>query len=98
MNAHQISRIPLNREVLDCIVFWTKNPEPLMPFLDEIDRMGHPYYFQFTLTPYNSKIGREKVVWRYDPIFITPKMTVEFHLEAFSRMIDVIGEHIVKAI
>ena len=56
------------------------------------------FCFQYTLTPYNSKIGREKVVWRYDPIFITPKMTVEFHLEAFSRMIDVIGEHIVKAI
>ena len=28
MNAHQISKIPLNPDVVDGIVFWTKNPIP----------------------------------------------------------------------
>ena len=50
MNPHQISRIPLNTEVVDCIVFWTKNPVPMLPKLDELK--GYNYYFQFTLTGY----------------------------------------------
>lgn len=50
MNAHQISRIDLSPEVVDCIVFWTKNPIPMLPRLPELD--AYKYYFQFTLTGY----------------------------------------------
>ncbi|MBR0092818.1 MAG: DUF1848 domain-containing protein [Lachnospiraceae bacterium] len=50
MNAHQISRIPLHPEVTDCIVFWTKNPAPMLPYLEEL-REYH-YYFQVSLTGY----------------------------------------------
>ena len=34
------------------IVFWTKNPRPLIQHLDEIDRMGIGYYFLHTLNDY----------------------------------------------
>ena len=37
------------------IVFWTKNPQPLMQHLDEIDAMGINYYFQFTLNDYEQE-------------------------------------------
>ena len=30
MNIHQISKISLSTEVIDGIVFWTKNPLPMM--------------------------------------------------------------------
>lgn len=50
VNTHQVSRIDLSPEVIDCIVFWTKNPLPMFPLLKELD--GYPYYFQFTLTGY----------------------------------------------
>lgn len=50
MNPHQVSRIDLSPEVVDCIVFWTKNPEPMMGRLDEL--YAYNYYFQFTLTGY----------------------------------------------
>ena len=43
LNAHQISKIPLNSDVVDCIVFWTKNPIPMIPKLDELN--GYNYYF-----------------------------------------------------
>ena len=33
MNIHRISRINLNPEVVDCIVFWTKNPKAMIPKL-----------------------------------------------------------------
>lgn len=52
VNPSQISKVSLSPGVVDCIVFWTKDPGPLMPYLDELDSMGYRYYFQFTLTPY----------------------------------------------
>lgn len=48
----QLVRVPLERGLTDCMVFWTKNPGPLASRLDLLDRFGIPYYFQFTLTPY----------------------------------------------
>lgn len=32
----QISKVTLDPEVVDCIVFWTKNPTPLLPYLTAI--------------------------------------------------------------
>lgn len=54
MNVHQISRIDLSPEVVDCIVFWTKNPEPMLDGLDKLS--AYKYYFQFTLTGYGRDI------------------------------------------
>ena len=52
MNPHQVSKIELSPEVVDCIVFWTKNPEPMMDRLEELSEYN--YYFQFTLTLYTA--------------------------------------------
>jgi DNA repair photolyase len=56
LNSCQISEIPLSAENIDCIVFWTKDPAPLLGYLNEIDGMGYKYYFQFTVTPYDKDI------------------------------------------
>ena len=106
MNAHQISEIKITPEIVDCIVFWTKNPLPMMSRLDELK--DYPYYFQFTLTGYGKdveanlpnkktemipvfqelaeKIGKEKVIWRYDPIFFSDRYAKEYHLKAFQSI------------
>lgn len=34
------------------IVFWTKNPKPILPYLKELDERGIHYYFQVTLNDY----------------------------------------------
>ena len=34
------------------VVFWTKNPEPIIPYLHELDKRGIHYYFQVTLNDY----------------------------------------------
>jgi hypothetical protein len=47
-----LSRISLGRDVVDCIVFWTKNPAPMLPRLGELS--GYNYYFQYTLNPYGA--------------------------------------------
>jgi len=56
MNIHQISRINLNPEVVDCIIFWSKNPKPI---LDKLQFLGdYVYYFQYTLNPYDNDIEK----------------------------------------
>lgn len=106
MNAHQISKINLSPEIVDCIVFWTKNPEPMLARLGELD--AYHYYFQFTLTGYGTdieyhvphkkeamipifqklshKIGKDKVIWRYDPILFTRKYDPKYHVRAFGQI------------
>ena len=51
-NANQKTKYKLTWDVVDAIVFWTKNPIPLMKHLDELEASGIPFYFQCTLTPY----------------------------------------------
>ncbi len=57
-NAHRYSKAVLNPQTVDIIVFWTKNPLPFMEYLPQIDSMGYPYYFEFTLTPYGTEMER----------------------------------------
>ena len=54
MNPRQISKINLSPEVVDGIVFWTKNPQPMISRLDELG--DYMFYFQFTITPYGKDI------------------------------------------
>lgn len=86
-----------------------KRCENMLPRLDELDRRGYKYYFQFTLTPYgrdiernlrlkaeiedtfialSKRIGRERVIWRYDPIIVNETLTVDYHKAEFLRMCD----------
>jgi hypothetical protein len=55
-NREQISRVSLLPEDVDVIVFWTRNPKPLFPYLDELDQRGYRYYFQYTLLGYPREI------------------------------------------
>ena len=69
VNPHQVSRISLAPEAVDCIVFWTKNPEPMLERLGELKE--YPFYFQFTLTPYGRDV-EENVPHKKDrmiPVF-----------------------------
>ena len=116
MNARQISRISLSPEAVDGIVFWTKNPVPMLSRLGELE--PYPYYFQFTLTAYGRDMepnlpgkngvlipafqelsrmaGRERVVWRYDPIFLSDRYTVEYHCRYFRVLAAKLGEYTEK--
>lgn len=106
-NRKKISRITLSPDTVDCLVFWTKNPEPILPYLEEIDSMGYKYYFQVTITDYGNDIevnapdmsdvmasfilmsemiGKNKMDWRFDPILLNDKYTIEYHLEKFEMM------------
>lgn len=81
------------------VVFWTKNPKPMMRHLQFLNENVKNYYFHFSLNDYDKeglegkvpsvncriesfidlseKIGKEKVIWRFDPIVLTDKIGVE---------------------
>ena len=40
MNPHQVSRISLAPEVVDGIVFWSKNPAPMLEKLGRLEGYG----------------------------------------------------------
>ena len=50
MNPRSVSRVSLAREDVDGIVFWTKDPAPMLGRLGALD--GYAFYFQYTLTAY----------------------------------------------
>ncbi|PLX84584.1 MAG: hypothetical protein C0614_05035 [Desulfuromonas sp.] len=52
-NSRQVSGFSLRPEHVDAFCFWSKNPRPLFEHLDELDRLGYRYYFQFTLNAYD---------------------------------------------
>ena len=39
MNAHQVSRVDITPDLVDCIVFWTKDPQPMLGRLGELSDM-----------------------------------------------------------
>lgn len=112
MNPRRVSEVSLSPEVVDGIVFWTKNPTPMLSRLDELK--DYTYYFQFTLNPYgsdveknlpskneviipafqklSSAIGKERVVWRYDPILLSEKYTLQYHVENFRLLCDKLSD------
>lgn len=69
MSIHQVSKVVLKPEVIDCIVFWSKNPKPMLARLDELK--DYMYYFQFTINPYDK--GMEMGVPRKEGIISTFK-------------------------
>lgn len=52
-NSRQVTAVSLEPQDVDAICFWSKSPGPLFRHLDELDRRGLNYYFQFTLNPYD---------------------------------------------
>lgn len=92
-NPFNQQKMYISFERCKVIVFWTKNPAPIIPYLPELDKRGIHYYFQVTLNDYikegfepnvpsvekrvetfktlSNLIGKEKVIWRFDPLIIT---------------------------
>jgi len=81
------------------VVFWSKNPKPLLEHLDYLAERDINCYIQFTLNDYVAeglergvplvqervdtfkrlvdKLGKGRVVWRFDPLVLTDRIIVE---------------------
>lgn len=50
----QVTKYSLDPELVDCLVFGTKNPEPMIKYLDKLDKYKQLWYI--TITPYGKDI------------------------------------------
>lgn len=71
------------------ITAYDKDVEPYVPSIDESIK---------TLIELSKIVGKEKVLWRYDPILLTEKYTVEKHLKTFEYMAKQIAPYVQRAI
>lgn len=72
----QLYNVNLKPDVIDCIVFWTKDPSPMLDRLDELS--DYNYYFQYTLNNYSTK---------YEP----NSKSLEDSIETFKQLSNKIG-------
>ena len=94
------------------IVFWSKNPKPLLNHLDELKERSIGCYIQYTLNDYEieslekgvpplkeridtfkklvEKLGKGRVVWRFDPLILTDQIG----LDDLLRKVESIGDQL----
>lgn len=120
INRFNRQRQRVSFERTRAIVFWSKNPAPLIPRLGEIDALGINYYFTFTLNDYEREglepglpplaerietfcrlsrlLGRDRVVWRFDPIIVGRRLTPEAILGRIARIGAAVHRHTRKLV
>lgn len=94
------------------IVFWSKNPKPLLQYIDILKERGIGCYVQYTLNDYEKeglergvpslderietfkllvdRLGKGSVIWRFDPMILTDKISIDDLL----RKVEYIGDRL----
>lgn len=54
--SEQVARYKLTKDVIDCFIFCTKNPAPMLPYLEELKAKTTGLYFHVTITPYEKDV------------------------------------------
>ena len=90
------------------IVFWSKNPRPLLDYLDYLKERNIGCYIQYTLNDYEKekleqgvptlqqridtfkqlvdKLGKGRVIWRFDPLILTDDISIDSLLSKIERI------------
>lgn len=71
------------------ITAYGKDIEPGVPDIEESMK---------TLILLSNQVGRQRVSWRYDPVLLTPKYTIQRHLETFEHMAQTLSPYIDRCI
>ena len=114
----KVTRYELDPAVVDCVVFCSKNYEPILPRLHEITDRFNTYFF-YTITAYGHDmepgvpdiiasietlieleriVGRERIVWRYDPVLLSERYTTEAHWRTFDDMVRRLAPHVRRCV
>ncbi len=109
-NPIQVTSYSLSPEVVDLIAFCTKNPAPMLPYMEVLKPYGQ--YWFVTITPYGKEIepnvppkeavmesfkklsnivGIDSMGWRYDPVLLDDKHTIEWHISEFEKMAAILS-------
>lgn len=115
---NKVTRYELTPDKVDCVVFCSKNYEPILEDLKEITDKFNTY-FHYTITAYGKDIepnvpdidksietllklesitGKNRIAWRYDPVLLTGKYTIDYHLKTFESISKELSGHIDRCI
>lgn len=104
----------LDPEIVDCVVFCSKNYRPILSGIDRIAQRFN-VFCHYTITAYGKdiepgvptinesietlielshKVEKKRIAWRYDPVLLTEKYTVQKHLETFDYMASRIAPYV----
>lgn len=97
------------------IVFWSKNPRPLLEHLDYLKEKNIQCYIQYTLNDYEreglekgvpplaqrietfkllvDKLGKGRVIWRFDPMILTDRISVSDLLDKVRNIGDQLKDY-----
>lgn len=71
------------------ITAYDKDIEPNVPGIDESIE---------TLRDLSAQVGKEKIIWRYDPVLLTGKYTIERHFATFDYMAGRIAPYVSRCV
>lgn len=102
------------------IVFWSKNPRPLLEHLDYLKEKNIQCYIQYTLNDYETeglekgvpplaqrietfkmlvdKLGKGRVIWRFDPMILTDKINIDELLAKVKNIGDQLKDYTEKLV
>ncbi|WP_346745060.1 DUF1848 domain-containing protein [uncultured Turicimonas sp.] len=102
------------------IVFWSKNPKPLLKYLPLLKEKKIGCYIQYSLNDYVDEglekgvpsvevrietfkklvevLGKGAVVWRFDPLILTDKITIDDLIKKIERIGDALKDHAEKLV
>lgn len=117
-SPEKVTKYELTPDKVDCVVFCSKNYEPILNRLNEITDKFNTYFY-YTITAYDKDIeprvptieksieillkleeitSAKRIAWRYDPVLLTDKYTIDYHLETFENMSKQLSGHIDRCI
>ncbi len=71
----------------------------ITPYEKDIERyLKNKIEIEKTFCDLSKKIGKQKVIWRYDPIFINDYYDIKFHISQFERMCGLFCEYTERVI
>ena len=101
------------------IVFWSKNPRPLLEYLHILEERNIKCYIQFTLNDYEreklekvpllahrietfkllvDRLGKGSVIWRFDPMILTDKISIDGLLQKVQAIGDQLKDYTEKLV
>ena len=104
-NAAQLKHVSLKPEDAKFLVFWTRDPRPILCEPGRLE--NYPFYVMCGLTGYPNTLepnmpaaeeiiramealvkrwGKKRLVWRYDPIFLSSLTDFSFHRRNFADL------------
>jgi DNA repair photolyase len=114
-----VYKVDLSPGNVDLLLLMTKDPRPMIPFIEELKGKKMNIGFQVTITPYgrdiepgvpdkadvaeafrtiSDMIGKERMVWRYDPVILNERYDARYHQRKFDVLCREIAEHTERCI